>query len=60
MKITVKFIDFSREEFIMEGPNADYYFKDGYLIVTSDCFFNKPTSRVIFNPDEVFCVMVED
>lgn len=60
MKITVRFMDFSQEAFIMEGPNADYYFKDGYLVVTSDSFSDTPTSRVTFNANEVFGVMVEN
>ena len=60
MKITVRFIDFSLEDFIMEGPNVDCAFKDGYLVVTSDCFSNKPEKRVTFNADEVFCVVEEN
>lgn len=60
MKITVRFMDFSQEAFIMEGPNVDYYFKDEYLVVTSDSFSLKPENRVTFNTDEVFCVMVEN
>ena len=60
MKVTVRFIDFSQEAFIMEGPNVDYCFDDGYLVVTSDTFSDKPTSRVTFNADKVFCVVEEN
>lgn len=60
MKVTVRFIDFSQEDFIMEGPNVDYYLNDGYLVVTSDSFSLKPTSRVTFNVNEVFCVVEEN
>ena len=56
MKITVEFTDPCLNDFIMEGPNADYVIRDGYLIITSDKFSKFPEKRVIFPMVEIFSV----
>lgn len=60
MKVSIGFIDFSRKDFITNGPNFNYYFKDGYLVLNNNCFSNKQKNKITFNADKVFCVVEEN
>lgn len=46
MTIIVEFLDKSIKSIKMDGPNMDYVFHEGILVVTSDKFSKEPEQRV--------------
>ena len=46
MTVTVDFLDKNIDSIKMEGPNVDYMFQEGLLVVTSEKFSNEPEKRV--------------
>lgn len=46
MTVIVDFLDKNIDSIKMEGPNMDYMFQEGLLVVTSDKFSKEPEKRV--------------
>lgn len=46
MTVTVDFLDERIDSIKMEGPNVDYRFQEGFLVVTSNKFSEEPEKRV--------------
>ena len=47
MTVIVDFLNNKNIDFIkIEGPNMDYVFQEGFLVVTSDKFSKEPEKRV--------------
>lgn len=46
MTVIVDFLDKNIVSITMEGPNMDYAFREGLLVVTSDKFSEEPEKRV--------------
>lgn len=46
MTVIVDFLDKNINSIKMEGPNMDYVFQEGFLVVTSDKFSKEPEKRI--------------
>lgn len=56
MTVIVDFLDKNINFIEMEGPNMDYVFKEGFLVVTSNKFSEEPEKRVTIPVDRILKV----